>query len=411
LGNSIVSSARTKPEPRFTGTIDTSKVDGQISNQLSGLNGKITDDFNASQAKQNAQIAAQASENLNAQVEAQQLAADVKFEASLVARHDAGARHAESVLTNRFNLDTKANALGDRTFNTLQRVNQLVNTPIQDRASFKAGLARGKASYLNSLHSRTTAGLDLRGAVVSSGLIEVPDGVSGALGASGKLADVTQRISTTTRTSVELAQSFDAYGQVLNSQARNVVTDVAFNTSPLGEIAVAPSALSSTVLPHSSIYGPDGVELIRLHGDRLTSNTSARLLDADSSTFKVLKRLGTAGDVLEFGVDTYNNFAQDGNSARAYIASIIDAGELAVSGVASTAAGVLVGGAAGTATLATGVGAPAAPAVAVTTGVATGVAVDAVIDSIYTDYLREPIINSVLSVYEFGRDTYNYFAD
>lgn len=110
-------------------------------------------------------------------------------------------------------------------------------------------------------------------------------------------------------------------------------------------------------------------------------------------------------------MDTYNNFTRDGNSARSYIASVVDAGELLLSGFASTAAGVFVGGVAGTATVATVVGAPAAPAVAVTTGVATGVAVDTAIDNIYTDYLREPIINGFHSIYEFGRGAYDYFAD
>jgi hypothetical protein len=291
-----------------------------------------------------------------------------------------------------------------------QRIERLVNTPLSEQAAFRAGVARGERSYLNGLNGRQTSGLDLRSAVIGNGPLEIPGALGNTLGAASRLQEISQRISPTTRTSVDLIQSIDEFGQTINSRARNATTNIAFNTSPLSDITLGPTTFSATALPHSSIYGPDGIELIRNHGERLTTTDSSLVLDKNSTVFKVAKHLGTAGDVLEVGVDTYNNFSQDGVSARAFIASGIDAVEVVLSGFASTVVGTLAGTGAGTLAVALGVSAPAAPVIAVGTGVAVGVYTDNEIDSLYQSY-RDPIINSVTSVYEFGRGIYDYVVD
>ncbi|WP_339386789.1 LysM peptidoglycan-binding domain-containing protein [Vibrio caribbeanicus] len=231
------------------------------------------------------------------------------------------------------------------------------------------------------------------------------------LGAASRLEAISQRVGTTVVNSADIFEHVDEFGQVLNSRTKHISTNYVLNYNALSDLKVGSPNLVKTALPHSSIYGPGGSEMIRIYGDNLTYSTSAIALDKNSASFTYSKYLGRVGDALELGVDTYNNFNQDGVSSRAFIATGVDASQMILSSGASTVVGTFVGGLAGTGTAATGVGAPAAPAVALTTGVATGVYVDYQIDSFYEAHLREPIINGLTSAYDFGKEAYAYFTD
>ena len=390
-------------------------MNSRLSQQISGTTGdQVNQNITAENARINGEVASQAAGNLTAREAVRQTQANADLDALFAANRNAATDLAIRSSQRRASLNAQATTLGRNTFETLQRVNNTLNTPFNQRQSFIDGAARSGLNINPNFADRSADDLiraDRPTDNTGIGPIEVPQSVGNTLGAASRFEQVGQRIGTTTRTSVQLTQAFDEFGQVLNSRARNATSQLALNFDPLRPLSSASSSFAATELPSSSIFGPGGGELIRFHNSELTSNVSGRLLDESSSVFRFAQRLGQVGDVLEFGSDTFNNFNQDGLSPRAFIALGLDAFELVLSGSVSTVAGTFVGGLAGTGTAATVVGAPAAPAVAIGTGVATGVAVDSVIDRVYADYLREPTINGLLSIYEFGSDIYDSFTN
>lgn len=160
------------------------------------------------------------------------------------------------------------------------------------------------------------------------------------------------------------------------------------------------------------MYGPDGSEMIKQYGERVTSSETARAVSNSSKLYRYSTYLNRFGDLLEVNDDVRANFSKYGVSPRAFIASGLDYGEMALSGFLSSIAGTFAGGIAGASSF---VIPPAAPVVAVSTGVIVAAVTDAGIDSFYKEVMRERMIDSIVFVYDGVNGVYdtidNYRSD
>lgn len=85
--------------------------------------------------------------SMNKETKKKNMRLDAEFDAMLADKQDRAASHVVVSMQHYASLNDKAYKLRLRVNNILKRVNETINTPIEDRVSFQIGLDAGKARY------------------------------------------------------------------------------------------------------------------------------------------------------------------------------------------------------------------------------------------------------------------------